>query len=650
MNGHVRQAVIVIAWSALLATTGTTFAEGAYTFTSGIPGDGFDWPPSSEGLLPDDYFDTPDGHWFLNGTFNNVFFDQQYQAAGNAAGISAEACWGNPRPDTSPDQWPSALGIELYDAPPGTLQFNFAWTASQGAVGIYVEDTYGSSQSVSVTLPGLFDTGPVFGHTLGHEALVGLDAAALGLMDIGYVEIDLDPVATLGGTEEFAIDNFAWDQPPPPVNTSQLYPGDAPGWLVGTGSESILPSPFGDSITLTAKVRNYTDDPGDATDDTTYSVTITGPFTDPGGQTNVPIAAGQLINDGIRAEFDLNQPSGEHRGQAILHNDLNPDDPDNVVELGWDLWDQVDLSNNDELRDPRWGEQLWITNAAAGPHVGALRASARITDIEILEAPIELIGFDIGTIIDPNETITAVVNARGLLNGSYFPRAMVHMEMVKPDGSDIPFAYAHWVPPPGWNFFFVVGDQTAGNWQCNTGDSFGDLTAGVNTAVTAATIVDGVSSSDQTVSMQFVANPEAGGTFSVPILGEVLDLSFSAGEPIDPYALQFTYRDEDVPIGFDEADLRIYTFDVPADQWIEAVLGNSDGGLGATFHPGSYDAYQASLGGGPPMPGAFGVDVDGNRLWAVLDHASLFGTGAIPEPASVLVLALGAALVLRRRG
>ena len=113
------------------------------------------------------------------------------------------------------------------------------------------------------------------------------------------------------------------------------------------------------------------------------------------------------------------------------------------------------------------------------------------------------------------------------------------------------------------------------------------------------------------------------------------------------------------------------------EAWINAVLGNSnitefnlvDGsilvasGLGSsettieaylalTRFAGSYEEYMADGSLTDPELGAWGVDIDSNQVWSVIDHNSDFAA-AVPEPTTYAliagVLALAATVVRRRR-
>lgn len=89
------------------------------------------------------------------------------------------------------------------------------------------------------------------------------------------------------------------------------------------------------------------------------------------------------------------------------------------------------------------------------------------------------------------------------------------------------------------------------------------------------------------------------------------------------------------------------------DEWVYAVDGNSSAGANAvTNYQGGWLAFVTSQGGGPldlnDYLGSWGVDTANDKVWAVIDHASVYG--AVPEPATMSVLTIvGLVMIPRRR-
>ncbi len=151
---------------------------------------------------------------------------------------------------------------------------------------------------------------------------------------------------------------------------------------------------------------------------------------------------------------------------------------------------------------------------------------------------------------------------------------------------------------------------------------------GVNNLSTAATLIDGTSSSSQNVTLQITGLPNLGNQTVASVATAMVDLSVDT--PGDLYVLQFTYIDSNLPAGMDENDLQLLYFDPVSSDWTLAIDGNSDGGTGATMFAGEYADYLATLGGGALSASdlsSFGVDTTNNHAWAVLDHASQFVVG-----------------------
>lgn len=84
-------------------------------------------------------------------------------------------------------------------------------------------------------------------------------------------------------------------------------------------------------------------------------------------------------------------------------------------------------------------------------------------------------------------------------------------------------------------------------------------------------------------------------------------------------------------------------------EWVNATEGNTTHGIVIANFQGSFSEFLTAYPDFTPdgYLGSYGVDLKTNTVWAVLDHNSEFG--ATPEPASMTLLAIGAAAMLRRR-
>ncbi len=98
--------------------------------------------------------------------------------------------------------------------------------------------------------------------------------------------------------------------------------------------------------------------------------------------------------------------------------------------------------------------------------------------------------------------------------------------------------------------------------------------------------------------------------------------------------------DEAMLTGLDiaEEDIRLFWFDESHDEWLLA-------GPGSNNTPGG----EFVLGAPTENLGDYGVDTTNNFVWANIDHASTYGLFAVPEPATMGLLSLGAMALLRKR-
>ncbi len=135
------------------------------------------------------------------------------------------------------------------------------------------------------------------------------------------------------------------------------------------------------------------------------------------------------------------------------------------------------------------------------------------------------------------------------------------------------------------------------------------------------------------------------------------------------HVIEMTYDDTGFASTQEEIDqAALNWYDASAGIWRNAVLGNSNIGaldlndpvavqayLDARRFVGNYQFnYLNSLapGAGPEL-GAFGVDFSQNKVWAVIDHNSSFAAAnnaVVPEPASLMLLLAGGAVLFARRG
>jgi hypothetical protein len=118
------------------------------------------------------------------------------------------------------------------------------------------------------------------------------------------------------------------------------------------------------------------------------------------------------------------------------------------------------------------------------------------------------------------------------------------------------------------------------------------------------------------------------------------------------------YIPRDGTVGYDDYYLGWWSEDVGG--WVKAVEGNHDpdGTLAGGYMMGYQEFLDSHFGwNGTTMLGAYGLDVNNQQVWAVIDHNSDFGVTnngilVVPEPSTLAVVGIGLAgggMWLKRR-
>jgi autotransporter-associated beta strand protein len=492
--------------------------------------------------------------------------------------------------------------------PPGTPYSAFI----DNTTGVNAPDTMLRALDPLGNQLALNDDGSAVGNGLGSAfaSTVNLDGS-IHLEVTGFPDFDFTGAHTQFGDYTLSL---------------QIGDGDPEDSNVGPANGTVAVSTrylrnSAPTVDLSLEVAN------DGSGKTTFTIVHQpgGGLVDTQSAVNVPIIAGLKAFSGPVAELPGDSPSGAYQSTVEVVNDLNLSDPSETVDLAIEIYDPPELTENSAAPVQAHADPLiFLANAAAGPHPGALRAGVTVTNRTVTGPGFDVAGLVEGEFIHPGESdlASATFNRFGVLNGLYSGTFSVDLEMNSEPDSFLNGAQP--VPPVNWNLEYHLTTVNADSATIANGESF-DNQLGVNNATTAATLIDGVAASVQTIDMQFVDNP-GDGTFTIPQLAtNVVDVGFT--NPGDQYVLEFTYVDENISPSIAENDLRLVFFD--GDDWRMATEGNSDNGAQGAFFAGSYDAYLASLSGGAPLLGAFGLDMTENRLWAVLDHASPFASGTI---------------------
>jgi len=619
------------------SSAGNTYS---YTFTNSV--DGTNWP-----ALLEDGDSASDGFDVLNESNNAVMFTDNYVAAGNASRIEGEALWGNPRIDSGMNDPYLDLGFESFfseDEIDGeevlvdqvtSVSFDFAWATSAGnpvqpppleAVDIDVEDYEGNAISVSVDLNETF-THSLGGTGEGRQGRVVLAASDLGLDNIAWITIDFDPLfgGQLGAQTEFAIDNLTVDvndgETPPPT-PSNVYP-------VFQGSDDGMVGFYINALKRSGVFSSRNDVRNDGGTAATFTVTLQ--TSDPAIHQPTPVVEMPIdpmgrVSDSVAWDADMDSMlSGTYTGSFLVVNNTNSEDPDNTVDFTFELFDPPELTDNSSILIEWPGTtEVTVSNAPAGPHAGALRASVKVTELSMSNPAFSLSGITVDDQLDPGNTMSGTISfdPGSLPPGTYTGELRMQLKMVDKEhgflNGDQP------VPDIVWNLQATVESSGEDTVSVAPGDNIGDSGLGISDPQGGVTVLDGVSGEAQDITLAFNDSPPDDGT--TPI-ATPFDLTFTGTPPV--YVLAVSYQDGAVPAGRSEMDLRIEVYDAGTGSWVPAISLNSDDTPpdGAAPYEGSFDAYLAALGGGTLDAAdlsAFGVDAANNQAWVVVDHASTF--------------------------
>jgi hypothetical protein len=154
---------------------------------------------------------------------------------------------------------------------------------------------------------------------------------------------------------------------------------------------------------------------------------------------------------------------------------------------------------------------------------------------------------------------------------------------------------------------------------------------------TSAELLDGTADSAGLVSQTWRLRSGSGAEAADKVYSDVIDLTTPTGT--NPFVLQLSYSEADLS-GMAEGDLLLGWLDTESGDFVNAIMGNADGGAFQSFVAGAWSESYATA-------GYYGVDTTDNKVWAVIDHNSEFAV--IPEPNTIgLLLLMGAVTFFRK--
>ncbi len=617
----------------LALLTGLNAEDTFHNFSN--PPDDVDWPAQIV-----DGAQLSAGSWagnlsLVNELNNTLFFDDNYLAMGSSSRISGNAMWANPEsgePLGNPDFILTFDGFFDDNGLVGATEvsFDFAWAttdffADLSYLEVMVIDEFMQSETLQIPLDDEFFHS-LGGNEVGREGRVTLQMSnGNNVYEIRF--LNLAAASAPGEVGEFAIDNMNVRTSPPPLD--EVYPVEYDGELLTNyGTNALITTgTFG----FSDNIFNGKSSPAEFS----VSFTSSSPFLyQPQPFSHVPIQPGETIYGAVAWQVNFaTAPSGEYNGEWTVVNETNLDDPDNVVDFfRLRLFDQPALSDNTATPLTTGGSPQ-ISNAAAGGHPGALRASVVVTSLQSTNTRFQVSGIAADGRLDPGQTFSGNVtfNAAGAPSGTHTGQFRMKMNMTS--ALDGYLNNAQPVADRVWNLSYTIPGSNSITAGVTNGQELAGAGLSISGPDSGAAIVGGTSAANQNVVINFNTPPQS----NTSGLGSAVGVDFTAAPSL--YVLQLSYVS--LPTGYRAADLFVESYNPSGSTWVTAISRNSNGGAtveGAAPYSGSYAAYLAGPGGGTLDStdlGAYGVDSSAKIVWVVVDYEGLFqlstGNSVLPK-------------------
>lgn len=189
----------------------------------------------------------------------------------------------------------------------------------------------------------------------------------------------------------------------------------------------------------------------------------------------------------------------------------------------------------------------------------------------------------------------------------------------------------------------VITGNNAAFRTGTSGSLRSDLSTGTRPSTGYSFLAGNNTTGEQTVKLMFSdVSAASNDLIRISEIINITGMGNVSGSAKDPFVLQLNIASlpSDALLGWLNG----------SNEWVNATAGNIGSGSLAGFYNGSFSSFLADNGGsfnGSTMLGAWGRDTSSGNVWAVLNHNSDFAI--IPEPASWLLLGLGASLLLMRQ-